>query len=951
MLRLNNWQGLTKNVYMGYFISKISFLVVLCGISGTQSMAQTVTTDPIFPKTDEEVTFSVDVTGTSLDGYTGDVWIWAWIERGNSDIDAPTNVNPATATQSDALMTKISTGPDVYEITFTPVDFFNSTIEELDEIGIKLKSIDWDDGLQSDTDLFITFSMGGLEVSITEPTAFPYFVNANETFNIRAVSSEIADLSLSIEDVEVIAVSGVSEINYLETAGNSGSKTVKVIATTVDQTAESTFNYIIRGNTVQEPRPAGIIDGINYDSNDGTSVTLSLWAPLKSSVYVLGDFNGWEISSGYQMKQAGEHFWLEITGLTPQTEYGYQYLVDESILVGDPFADKILDPEDSGIPMASYPNLKPFPAEALSAEWYFNRISVLQTNQSSYNWQTTVYEKPANEELLIYELLVRDFLGEINGNYQTLVDTLSYIKDMGFNCVELMPVMEFNGNNSWGYNPTFMFAPDKFYGPKDELKRFIDEAHSMNMVVILDMVLNQNDVPAPYAAMYFDFNTFKPTANNPWFNVDATHPFNVFNDFNHESTYTQSFVDTVNYYWIQEYQFDGYRFDLSKGFTQNVNTDVGLWSAYDGSRIAILKRMADKIWNHSPEAYIILEHFADNIEEKELSDYGMMLWGNGHFDYKEAILGFGEDRSIGWSYFENRGWDNNHLISYMESHDEQRQMFEAINFGNAAGNYDIKQTTTALNRLKLAAAFFFTVPGPKMIWQFGEFGYDVDINENGRTGIKPTKWEYLNDEERIKLKKVYEELMKLRELEVFKEGFFGWSPDGNMKRINITHSSNDLTIIGNFGVVNATIDPAFQSTGTWYDYFTGITIEVVNPNEDFLLAPGQFHIFSREPLPATEPDLVPFRPDAVTALPNTGFAPFQYYPNPTKGWLKVIFDELSFDERTVSLIDNLGKEVLNMEASGISEIELDVSDVPQGLYFLQVKEGQSIKHKKILIGR
>jgi hypothetical protein len=193
--------------------------------------------------------------------------------------------------------------------------------------------------------------------------------------------------------------------------------------------------------------------------------------------------------------------------------------------------------------------------------------------------------------------------------------------------------------------------------------------------------------------------------------------------------------------------------------------------------------------------------------------------------------------------------------------------------------------------------------------------------------------------------------MKLRELEVFKEGFFGWSPDGNMKRINIAHSSNDLTIIGNFGVTNATIDPAFQSTGTWYDYFTGITIEVVNPNEDFLLAPGQFHIFSREPLPATEPDLVPFRPDAVTALPNTGFAPFQYYPNPTKGWLKVIFDELSFDERTVSLIDNLGKEVLNMEASGISEIELDVSDVPQGLYFLQVKEGQSIKHKKILIGR
>jgi len=290
------------------------------------------------------------------------------------------------------------------------------------------------------------------------------------------------------------------------------------------------------------------------------------------------------------------------------------------------------------------------------------------------------------------------------------------------------------------------------------------------------------------------------------------------------------------------------------------------------------------------------------------------------------------------------------LISYMESHDEQRQMFEAINYGNAAGSYDIKQTATALDRLKLAAAFFFTVPGPKMIWQFGEFGYDVDINENGRTGIKPTKWHYLSDEDRVKLKKVYEELIKLRELDAFKEGFFSWLPDGNMKRINITHGSNDLTIIGNFGVTNATIDPAFQSAGTWYDYFTGITIEVVNPNEDFLLAPGQFHIFSREPLPATEPDLVPFRPDAVTALQDADYALFQYYPNPTNGRLKVQFGSGSLSDRTVSLIDKLGRAVLYAEAN-TSEIELDVSDVSQGLYFLQVKEGQNTNHKKILIGR
>ncbi|MDH3709558.1 MAG: T9SS type A sorting domain-containing protein, partial [Cyclobacteriaceae bacterium] len=299
----------------------------------------------------------------------------------------------------------------------------------------------------------------------------------------------------------------------------------------------------------------------------------------------------------------------------------------------------------------------------------------------------------------------------------------------------------------------------------------------------------------------------------------------------------------------------------------------------------------------------------------------------------------------------DRGWNNNYLISYMESHDEQRQMYEAINFGNAMGSYDVKNTGTALNRLKLAAAFFFTVPGPKMIWQFGEFGYDVDINFNGRTGIKPTKWEYLDDGDRLKVKKVYRELIELRELDVFKEGSFSWAPDGNMKRINISHSSNDITIIGNFGVANATLDPNFQTTGTWYDYFTGITIEVENPNADFLLGPGQFHILSREPLATTEPDLVPFRPDRVTNLPDTGLGPgFQYYPNPTKGLLKVVFAKNSLQERTVSLLDGLGHFIQMGEVSKLGrEIDLNVAGLDSGFYILQVAEGKEQTRFKILI--
>src|SRR5690606_26129671 len=135
------------------------------------------------------------------------------------------------------------------------------------------------------------------------------------------------------------------------------------------------------------------------------------------------------------------------------------------------------------------------------------------------------------------------------------------------------------------------------------------------------------------------------------------HPFNVFYDFNHESEHTKWYLDTVNYYWAKEYKIDGFRFDLSKGFTQNDSgDDVGAWSSYDQSRIDLLKRMSDKIWEFNADTYVILEHFADNSEEKVLSDYGMMVWGNMHWAYKEANLGFAQGKTFAGTYYKDRGW-------------------------------------------------------------------------------------------------------------------------------------------------------------------------------------------------------------------------------------------------------------------------------------------------------
>src|SRR5258706_7384790 len=521
-------------------MKKVIFLLLLT-IWAADLMAQVVTTSPVFPQPDQPLTITVDVTGTSLDHFAWDnaskpVYIWTWYKKNGASVDAPTNVNPATSLQGGAKCNRISTNPDKYQITFTATSFLNAPASDLSQIGLKLKSTDWSENKQTDNDRSITFSQG-FNAIFTQPAASYVFINQNETVPITVVSSSPANVVLNVDGTVVASSNSILQFQDTITATqSSGTFAVQCIVTNVSTNEVKTlsFTYTIRTQTVNASRPAGILDGMN-DSGDLTRATLSVWAPGKSSVDVIGDFNGWQIDTGYQMKRDGEHFWLDVTGLTAGREYGFQYYVDESLKIADPYADKVLDPDDQYIPALTYPNLMAYPSKALNDQWYFNRVAVLQTGQQHYAWQAVNYHKPAAANLVIYELLVRDFFAAGQRNYQNLIDTLSYFKRLGINAIELMPIMEFNGNDSWGYNPTFMFAPDKYYGTKNKLKQFIDKCHQLGIAVILDIVMNHQDIPNAYAMMYFDFTAFQPTPDNPWFNVNATHPYSVFFDLNHES--------------------------------------------------------------------------------------------------------------------------------------------------------------------------------------------------------------------------------------------------------------------------------------------------------------------------------------------------------------------------------------------------------------------------------
>jgi 1,4-alpha-glucan branching enzyme len=928
------------------------YLFVLVTLISGSLLAQKVTLNPtitpaVFSHNDQ-ITVSYNATGTALANLSN-AWIWVWIPGKN--INAKYNINPATAAADAAKFTK---NGSTWTITFKPSDFFSASISGETEMGMLLKASDWAGG--QTTDYVANF---GFQIKLTAPTAKPLFAQASEVVNIQAEAPVPANFQLYVNDVLTNSQSNILDYTYAHTiTASQASGTIRISATpSAGGTAsEVVFQYLIKTNSPVVAKPSGIIEGINYHS-DPTTVTLCLLAPGKTSAYALGDFSGWDVLPDNLMNRDGEHFWIELSGLTAGVEYGFQYIVDETLRLADPFADKILDPEDQYIPTESYPNLKTYPSKALSAEWYKNRVSVFQTNQTPYAWQTLNFQRPKKESLVIYELLLRDFFDNGKRNYQTLIDTLPYFKKLGINAIELMPVMEFNGNESWGYNPTFMFAPDKYYGTKNKLKEFIDKCHQNGIAVIFDIAMNHQDVPNPYVMLEFDFVAFKPTANNKMFNVSATHPFSVFFDMNHESSYTKVYLDTVNHYWLNEYKIDGYRFDLSKGFTQTNNpSNVSAWSAYDASRIALLKRMADKIWSHSPTAYVILEHLSENSEEKELAEYrvnegkGMMLWGKMTDQYNQNTMGFASNSDISGIYYGTRTWTTPRLIGYMESHDEERLMYKNIQFGNSLSNYNVKDMNTALKRMEAASALFYTMPGPKMLWQFGELGFDYSINRctdgsinnDCRLSIKPTVWEYLDDNSRYSLFEQTANLIKLKKsYSVFQDGTVTFTSDNLVKQAiiknkNYTTTPLDSTqmsavVAANFELLTKSVSVSFPHTGTWYNFQAGQSVEVTGASASFSINPGNFMIFTNVAI--TNP--------LITAI-DTEYTkqPINLYPNPV-----VDFIETTDHLNSLSLISMTGTR---LSLAPVNSHVWDARQAQPGFYVaVGERDGATIRFKVI----
>ncbi|WP_152287785.1 alpha-amylase family glycosyl hydrolase [Flavicella marina] len=808
-------------------------LLVITGVYGQ------VTTTPAIPTTNKEITLLFDASNTPLSNYSGKLFAHTGV---TVDGEKWQNVMGTWGDNTkQPELTKDPNNANLYRLTITPNihDYYGViSSKTISEISIVIRSSDGN--LKNGADIFIPIYSDELNIAFVYPKEGNTF-SLNETITITVEATKSADLQILVDGISILNTTNANNISTAYNFTKTGTHLISAIATVNNETISKEISVFVKTTTQTIPRPNNVKNGITIN---GTETTFVLLAPNKNDVVLIGDFNNWKTEAAYLMHKDGDYFWVTLTDLDPSVEYAYQYLIDYEIKIADPYAEKILDPDnDKYIDNSVYPNLKSYPEGQTTGN-----VSTFKIDETTYAWQTQNFERPLQENLVIYEMHIRDFTEK--SSYNEALLHLDYLEKLGVNAIELMPINEFEGNDSWGYNPSFYLALDKAYGTKNDFKKFVDACHERGIAVLADVVFNHSFSQSPLLQMYWDSATGKPAVDNPWYNenhnlVDNTSAHWGY-DFNHTSSYTKAFFKDVLNYWLTEYKIDGYRFDFTKGFSNTIYEGANNWaSTYDAERISILKEYSDFVWNTAPnnKPYVVFEHLSENSEEKELADYGILLWGNLNHSYNENTMGYGDN--IDWISHQKRGWNAPHVVGYMESHDEERLMYKNLEFGKESDYHSAKDLQTALARQETAGAFLFGIPGPKMIWQFGELGYDKSINFNGRTGKKPVLWEYNTDANRKHIYDTWSTFIAFKtKHEAFSTNDFSLNTNKLLKSITLRGEEMDVIILGNFDVLDSEISINFTQTGTWFEYFSGEELMLQNTQQNIALDAGEYKMFT-----------------------------------------------------------------------------------------------------------
>jgi glycosidase len=939
----------------------LSFAIGICSFAQQQTITYSIAPNPF----DETNSITLTVNGSSINEATWGVtnnslYLWTWSFDINdspaSQIDCPTN--GAWTNSNITNKFTYNSVPDTYTITFVPTTFYNRT--GIGKIGFLVKALDGT-GDKKSQDCFA--EVGLFDVNLTSPLAnSSTIINSGGMLNVVATNTNgNANYVLKSNGSVLNTQNNVSSYSFMNMPINSN-QNYQLEVTQGATTQIKKFTAIVNPGVLTQSLPGSTLeDGINYTAGDVTKATLVLNAPGKDFVYVAGSFNSWQPNTSYAMKKdpTTGKFWLELTGLTSGTNYSYQYWVVDTtpftnspvlVKTADPFSTLVLSPfDDPYISVATYPSM---PAYPVGQE---REVTVLKTGQSTYPWQVTNFVKAKKEDLIVYEVLIRDF--DSNRNFQDLINKINYFKNLKVNAIELMPVMEFEGNESWGYNTAFHLALDKAYGTADKMKEFVDLCHQNGIAVILDVALNHAFGRNPMVRMWMkdpDGDGWgDPSAESPYFNEFAKHSYGVGADFRHSNTITRDYTKRVIKQWINEFHIDGFRWDLTKGFTDNCTAgDDTCTNNTQPDRVAVLKEYADYAWSLDPTHYAIFEHLGSDSEEQQWANYrlgdaipkGIMMWGEMTAQYSQLLGGYAVNGDISRIGHTSHGFTGKRVMGYPESHDKERIMYTALTTGNGAGAFPVQgNVTNALNRMSAIGAASILVPGPKMLWHFADLGMNTSIYDCGNgtvnTESDPTpgdcklstkpqlQWtnNWLADATRSKIYNDWAKMISLKINEPVFEGNYAISPDANnvKQRIYIFDTSipstqlNSVLVLCNFSVANLSIVPDFPATGTWYNLMDNTTITVTNTATPIPVNSGQFFVYGNKP----------------ALLSNSSFATgksISIYPNPASNSFRV-----SATVSKIEIYSVTGQLVKSFKGTFDADYSYAIEDLNKGIYLVK----------------
>jgi len=688
---------------------------------------------------------------------------------------------------------------------------------------------------------------------------------------------------------------------------------------------------------VEEPLPEGVEMGPNWIDD---TMFLAVYAPSQPAMKVIVTNPGTsgEDSDAFMMNKDPEledTWWIQLD--MPNGQYEYEYLLINGTRVADPLSRYLSNGR--------------------------TRIEIGAGGISTaddYEWQSSNYIRPSLDTLIIYELHVDDFAAQGNGQgtFEDVMNKLDHLKSAGINAIELLPVTDFPGTHSWGYDPHLISAVESNYGTPEDFKILVDAAHSRGMAIIMDIVWNHIRSSSPIWEIQPDYNLNPYIKYHTELNPNETEGSWGMLDWDHFNSKTIEYINKVNKIWIEEYKIDGFRFDATRMIGWDLSQpELGLpaWT----TAILDLDPTIYQIAEHLPADPWLIDN--TNLTSAWHDSFHDILLSDAHNQFNSAttfmkrVVELHEYSNVGNAYA-----NRNQAVKYMISHDEQSILQEMVVFNN----YSIEE---ALERDKFYATIMFTSLGIPMLFQGQEFGLQTgwtDANNNGdyeeKLQYRPVDWSLLDSEVGQSHLDHYSKLARFRKMNpAFYRGIFYdlWRYEAERvivygyKDESEGNNNDQIVVIANFSEYDRTInDVPFISAGDWYNVF--------DPGNDLTTNDGnygEYFISAKTAMVYTNTEWQ-LSTDKFYTVPKK-YQIIELYPNPFNGSLNIQFSITGVTKAKIQIYDLSGRllKVFKFKVNDHTKkrIVWDAKsdsglDLPSGIYIVSLKTENELTNKKIL---